>query len=82
MLLGCLDALIAEGDSVLVVEHNLDVIRRADWVLDLGPGGGPAGGQLVVAGTPDEVAVAPGSATGRALASALGSSQPLLPGGR
>ncbi len=82
VLLGCLDALIAEGDSVLVVEHNLDVIRRADWVLDLGPGGGPAGGQLVVAGTPDEVAVAPGSATGRALASALGSSQPLLPGGR
>ncbi len=67
VLMGCLEALIEEGDSVLVVEHNLDVVRRADFVLDLGPGAGPHGGRVVAAGTPDEVAATPGSATGAAL---------------
>jgi excinuclease ABC subunit A len=70
LLLECLDQVIAAGSSVLVVEHNLDVIRAADFVLDLGPGAGPAGGRLVVAGTPAEVARCPESATGAALRAA------------
>jgi excinuclease ABC subunit A len=68
----CLDELIAAGGSVLVVEHDLDVIRRADWVIDLGPGGGPEGGRLVAQGTPSSLAANPDSATGRALAEAQG----------
>ena len=56
VLLGCLDDLLARGASVIVVEHNLDVIRRADHVIDLGPEGGPGGGRVVAAGTPAEVA--------------------------
>jgi len=52
---------------VLVVEHNLDVIRAADFVVDLGPGAGPAGGRLVAAGTPEEIARCAESATGAAL---------------
>jgi excinuclease ABC subunit A len=70
VLLGCLDELLDEGDSAIVIEHNLDVIRRADFVVDLGPGGGPHGGQIVAQGTPAEVAAVPGSATGEALAAA------------
>jgi len=66
-LLGCFDALLEAGASVLVTEHDLDVIRRADHVIDLGPGGGPEGGRLVYAGPPSGLASAPGSATGRAL---------------
>jgi excinuclease ABC subunit A len=72
VLLRCLDDLLAAGSSVFVVEHNLDVIRRADHVIDLGPEGGPGGGRLVVAGTPEEVAQARDSHTGAALR-ALGS---------
>ncbi|MEE2672222.1 MAG: excinuclease ABC subunit UvrA [Myxococcota bacterium] len=67
VLLGCLEELIEEGASVIVVEHNLDVIRRADFVVDLGPGGGPAGGRVVASGSPAEVAASPESATGSAL---------------
>ncbi len=67
LLLECLDQVIAAGSSVLVVEHNLDVIRAADFVVDLGPGAGPAGGRLVVAGSPAEVARCADSATGAAL---------------
>ena len=70
VLLGCLEELIEEGSSVIVIEHNLDVIRRADFVLDLGPGGGPAGGRIVASGSPAEVAATPGSATGAALTAA------------
>jgi excinuclease ABC subunit A len=70
ILLGCLEELIAEGASVVVIEHNLDVIRRADFVLDLGPGGGPAGGRVVASGSPAEVAATPESATGAALLAA------------
>ena len=57
-LLGCLDALLDAGASVLVVEHNLDVIRRADHVIDLGPGAGLRGGRVVYAGPPEAIAVA------------------------
>jgi excinuclease ABC subunit A len=62
--------LIAAGGSVLVVEHDLDVIQRADWVIDLGPGGGPDGGMIVAQGPPSVVAGNPDSATGRALVGA------------
>jgi excinuclease ABC subunit A len=67
VLLGCLDDLLAKGGSVIVVEHNLDVIRRADHVIDLGPEGGPGGGRVIATGTPEEIARAEGSHTGAAL---------------
>jgi excinuclease ABC subunit A len=67
VLLGCLDELVDGGASVLVIEHNLDVISRADWLIDLGPEGGPGGGQIVAQGTPQDVESVPESHTGRAL---------------
>jgi excinuclease ABC subunit A len=54
-----------------VIEHNLDVIKTADWIIDLGPEGGAGGGELIAAGTPEEIAAAPRSYTGRALKSVL-----------
>ena len=60
---GCVDT----GNTVLVIEHNLDVIKQADWVIDLGPEGGDAGGEIVAAGTPEEVALVEASHTGRFL---------------
>ncbi|MCG8589898.1 MAG: excinuclease ABC subunit UvrA [Proteobacteria bacterium] len=69
VLLGCLDQLLEAGSSVLVVEHDLDVIRHADHVLDLGPEGGPGGGRLVTSGPPEAIAEAAGSHTGAALRS-------------
>ena len=66
-LLEVLDELTARGDTVVVVEHNLDVIRNCDWVVDLGPGGGDAGGELVAEGPPGAVAVTAASWTGRFL---------------
>ena len=67
VLLGCFDALLADGGTMLVIEHNLDVIRHADFVLDLGPEGGPGGGHVVAWGSPEEVAQVDSSHTGRAL---------------
>ena len=67
-LLGVLHRLVELGNTVLVIEHHLDVIRCADWVIDLGPEGGEAGGRIVAEGTPDAVARARDSHTGRALA--------------
>jgi len=67
-----LHGLARAGHLVVAVEHDLDLIRAADWVIDLGPGGGDAGGWLMVAGTPAEVAMCEASATGRALGRALG----------
>ena len=66
-LLGVLNRLVDQGNSVLVIEHNLNVIKTADWVIDLGPEGGAGGGRVVVAGTPEEVAECAESHTGRFL---------------
>ena len=65
VLLAVLDRLVDAGNTVLVIEHHLDVIKRADWVIDLGPGAGPEGGKLVVEGPPETVARCEGSETGR-----------------
>jgi excinuclease ABC subunit A len=62
-----LDRLVDAGHTVVVIEHNLDVIKRADWVIDLGPGAGKQGGRVIAAGTPEDVAHVAGSATGRYL---------------
>jgi excinuclease ABC subunit A len=62
-----LDRLVDAGHTVLVIEHNLDVIKRADWVIDLGPGAGAQGGRIVAEGTPEDVAATPASVTGRYL---------------
>ncbi len=70
-MLHLLQALVDRGNSVLVIEHNLDMIKSADWVIDMGPGGGVAGGKLVAAGTPEQVAAVDGSLTGHYLADAL-----------
>ena len=66
-LLSSLQALVDRGHSVVVIEHNLEVVKCADWVIDLGPQGGHAGGELVVAGTPEEVAMCSASFTGQFL---------------
>jgi excinuclease ABC subunit A len=70
-LLAILDRLVENGDSVLVIEHNLDVIKRADYIIDLGPEGGDAGGYVIACGTPEEVAANDGSHTGAFLARVL-----------
>ena len=70
-LLELLHRLVGRGNTVIVVEHNLDVIKTADWVIDLGPDGGDAGGWLVAAGTPEQVARVAASHTGRYLARTL-----------
>jgi excinuclease ABC subunit A len=70
-LLGVLGRLVDQGNSVLVIEHNLDVIKTADWLIDLGPEGGSGGGTIVAEGTPEVVAQIPESYTGRFLAPLL-----------
>ncbi|MGH0033627.1 MAG: excinuclease ABC subunit UvrA [Myxococcota bacterium] len=70
-LLGVLDQLVDAGNSIVVIEHNLDVVRSADWIIDLGPEGGPDGGRIVAQGTPEQVARVKGSHTGRFLAQVL-----------
>jgi excinuclease ABC subunit A len=67
VLLQVFQRLTTAGHSVLVIEHNLDVIRSADWVIDLGPGAGDEGGRLVAQGTPEEIAACKSSYTGAAL---------------
>jgi excinuclease ABC subunit A len=71
-LLGVLQRLVDQGNTVLVIEHNLDVIKSADWIIDLGPEGGSAGGTVIAEGTPEDVAKAAGSHTGRFLKDVLG----------
>jgi excinuclease ABC subunit A len=72
-LLEVLHALVEQGNSVVVIEHNLEVIKTADWVIDLGPEGGDKGGEIVAVGTPEQVAKEPRSYTGAYL-------KPLLKG--
>jgi excinuclease ABC subunit A len=72
-LLGVLQSLVDKGNTVLTIEHNLDVIKTADWIIDMGPEGGNRGGMVVAEGTPEQVAANPASHTGRFL-------QPLLAG--
>jgi excinuclease ABC subunit A len=66
-LLGAFERLIDNGGSLLVIEHNLDVINAADWIIDMGPEGGEAGGRVIAEGTPEDVAKVPGSHTGQFL---------------
>jgi excinuclease ABC subunit A len=62
---------VDNGNTVLVIEHNLDVIKQADWLVDLGPEGGEAGGEVIATGTPEEIAEAEESATGSFLRGVL-----------
>ena len=66
-----LHALVDTGNTVIVIEHNLEVIKTADWLIDMGPEGGSGGGRIVAEGTPEEVAASPGSYTGGYLARLL-----------
>jgi excinuclease ABC subunit A len=70
-LLQVLNRLVDQGNTIIVIEHNLDVIKVADWVIDLGPEGGAGGGKLVAAGTPETIAATKGSYTGKFLKDAL-----------
>ena len=70
-LLAMLQKLVNSGNTVVVVEHNLDVIKTADWIIDLGPEGGAAGGQIVAEGRPEQVAKVAASHTGKFLAKVL-----------
>jgi excinuclease ABC subunit A len=71
-LLLVLQRLVDQGNTVLVIEHNLDVIKTADWVIDLGPEGGHGGGEVVATGTPEDIVADPASHTGRFLGEVLG----------
>jgi len=66
-----LHTLVDQGNTVVVIEHNLEVIKTADWILDLGPEGGDGGGRIVAEGTPEDIAANPESHTGRFLAPLL-----------
>ncbi|MGS1119798.1 excinuclease ABC subunit UvrA [Rhodanobacter sp. UC4436_H3] len=79
-LLDVLHQLVDQGNTVVVIEHNLDVIKTADWVVDLGPEGGAGGGRILVAGTPETVAATTGSHTGHFLAPHLKPVKPKKPG--
>ncbi|HEX4933016.1 MAG TPA: hypothetical protein VFV33_07560, partial [Gemmatimonadaceae bacterium] len=74
-----LDRLVEAGHTVVLIEHNLDVIKLADWVIDVGPEGGDGGGTIVAMGTPEEVADTAGSHTGRFLREVLPSRSPSRP---
>lgn len=71
VLMGVLDRLVAKGNTVIVIEHNLDVIKQADWIIDIGPEGGRGGGQVVCTGTPEQVAASGQGFTSRFLAEEL-----------
>ena len=70
-LLDVLQVLVDQGNTVIVIEHNLEVIKTADWIVDLGPDGGDKGGRVVATGTPEDVAATPESYTGQYLAAHL-----------
>lgn len=81
VLLQVLERLVEQGHTVLIIEHHLDVIKRADWVIDMGPEAGPGGGRVVVQGPPEAVAATPGSHTGRFLAPLLEAPVPVAHAG-
>jgi len=78
-LLEVLNQLVEQGNTVVVIEHNLEVIRNADWIIDLGPEGGEAGGRIVAQGRPLDLAKRPASATGLCLAEAVKQHPTLAP---
>ena len=67
VLIGVLQRLVDKGNTVVIIEHNLDILKSVDWLIDLGPEGGQAGGTIVAAGTPEQIAAVPGSYTGQYL---------------
>ncbi|MEO8233307.1 MAG: excinuclease ABC subunit UvrA, partial [Ignavibacteriota bacterium] len=71
ILLNVLNKLVDKGNTVVVVEHNLDVIKTADWIIDLGPGGGEHGGKIIAEGTPEKIIKSKKSLTGKYLIKAL-----------
>ncbi len=71
LLLDVLNQLVDRGNTVIVIEHNLDVIKTADWIIDLGPEGGAGGGQVMATGTPEEIAALTDNYTGTHLAAIL-----------
>jgi excinuclease ABC subunit A len=77
-LLQVLHRLVETGNTVVVIEHNLDVVKTADWIVDLGPEGGERGGYVIAEGTPEEVAAVSASATGEYLARVL-RGEPVVP---
>jgi len=79
-LLDCFEGLLSVGHSLIVVEHNLQLMKSADYIIDLGPGAAEQGGQIVAAGTPEEVAQNPQSATGRLLAATFARERELMAG--
>ncbi|MEI7470451.1 MAG: excinuclease ABC subunit A, partial [Chloroflexota bacterium] len=79
-LIEVLNKLVNDGNSVVVIEHHLDIIKVADWIIDLGPEGGEGGGMVVAAGTPEDIAVCEASHTGRFLKTVLGRSRVALAG--
>jgi excinuclease ABC subunit A len=76
-LLGVINGLVEKGNTVIVIEHNLDVIKTSDWIIDMGPEGGAGGGTVVASGTPEDVAENPDSYTGHFLAVTLGLPRPV-----
>jgi excinuclease ABC subunit A len=75
-LLGVINGLVDKGNTVIVIEHNMDVIKTSDWIVDMGPEGGAGGGTVVAKGTPEDVAADPDSYTGHFLANTLGLPRP------
>ena len=67
MLMDVVSELVDKGNTVIVIEHNFDVVKCADWIIDLGPEGGDKGGRIIATGTPEDVAKNPDSATGKYL---------------
>jgi excinuclease ABC subunit A len=74
-LLDVINGLVDKGNTVTVIEHNLDVIKTSDWIIDMGPEGGAGGGTIVAEGTPEDIAAVPESYTGKFLAETLGASR-------
>ena len=76
-LLKVINGLVDKGNTVIVIEHNLDVIKTSDWIVDMGPEGGAGGGTVVAAGTPEDVAATPESYTGQFLVEMLEAPEPV-----